>query len=119
MAIRLKATDQTQYVSDFLGANIRSLDSSWQPRSASGGSTVVILLPLVNKPQCEAYVQRIAKKLFDDSKIDLNHVVSELRIKQIKRRDTRETCMNFINKVAGFNDNLKAQKGKRKGKRAA
>jgi len=119
LAIRLKTTDQTQYVSDFLGSNIRSLDSSWQPRSASGGSTVVILLPLINKPQCEAYVQRIAKRLFDDSKIDLNHVVSELKIKQIKRRDTRESCLAFINKVAGFNDNLKVQKGKGKRKRAA
>ncbi len=119
MAIRLKNTDQTQYVSDFLGSNIRSLDSSWQPRSASGGSTVVILLPLINKAQCEAYIQRIAKKLFDESKIDLNHVVSELRIKQIKRRDNRDTCLKFINQVAGHTAVSKPEKGKRKRKRAA
>lgn len=119
MAIRLKNTDQTQYVSEFLGSNIRSLDSSWQPRSANGGSTVVILLPLINKVQCEAYIQRIAKKLFDESKIDLNHVVSQLKIKQIKRRDTRDTCLKFVNKVAGFSDVSKADKGKGKRKRAA
>ena len=119
MAIRLKNTDQTQYVSDFLGANIRSLDSSWQPGSASGGSTVVILLPLINKPQCEAYVQRIAKKLFDDSKIDLNHVASEIKIRQIKRQDDQESCLNFINKVARHNDTSNSENGKRKRKRAA
>lgn len=120
LAIRLKNTDQTQYVSDFLGSNIRSLDSSWQPRSAAGGSTVVILLPLINKPQTKAYVQRIAKKLFDESKIDLNHVVAELKIKQIKRRDTRDTCLTFVNKVAGFSAAAsKPDKGKRKRKRAA
>lgn len=119
MAIRLKNTDQTQHVSEFLSSNIRSLDSSWQPRSASGGSTVVILLPLINKPQCEAYVQRIAKKLFDESKIDLNHVVSELKIKQIKRRDTRDTCLTFINRVAGYLDTPKSKQGKGKRKRAA
>ena len=119
LAIRLKNTDQTQYVSDFLGANIRSLDSSWQPRSASGGSTVVILLPLINKPQCEAYVQRIAKKLFDDSKIDLNHVASEIKIRQIKRQDDQESCLNFINKVARHNDTSNSENGKRKRKRAA
>ena len=119
LAIRLKNTDQTQYVADFLGANIRSLDSSWQPRSASGGSTVVILLPLINKPQCEAYIQRIAKKLFDESKIDLNHVASDIKIRQIKRRDDQESCMNFINKVARHNDTSKSDNGKRKRKRAA
>jgi len=119
MAIRLKNTDQTQFVADFLGANIRSLDSSWQPRSANGGSTVVILLPLINKPQCEAYIQRIAKKLFDESKIDLNHTVSELKIKQIKRRDTRDTCLAFINQVAGHTEASNTEKGKRKRKRAA
>ncbi len=118
LAIKLKTTDQTQYVADYLCTNIRSLDSSWQPHSASGSNTVVILLPLMNKNQCEAYLKRISKKLFDEARIDLTHVAAEVRMKQIEKRDTRDTCLTFVGGVAGFGE-AKTTKSKRKSKRAA
>ncbi|OED38416.1 hypothetical protein AB833_19750 [Chromatiales bacterium (ex Bugula neritina AB1)] len=118
LTIKLKTTDQTQFVADYLGSNIRSLDSSWQPHSASGSNTVVILLPLMNKAQCEAYLQRVSKKLFDETKIDLTHVAAEVRMKQIMKRDTRDTCLTFVNNVTGFGK-PKEGKFKRKRKRAA
>lgn len=112
LAIKLKNTDQTQLVADFLGSNIRSLDSSWQPHSATGNNTVVILMPLMNEDQCNAYLQRIAKKLFDEQNIELNNVASEVRMKQIKKRDTRETCLKFINNMTGGTEGDKPKKSK-------
>ncbi len=109
LAIKLKNTDQTQLVSDFLGSNIRSLDCSWQPHSATGSSSIIILMPLMNQSQCNAYLQRIAKKLFDEHNIELNNVAAEVQMKQIKRRDTRDTCLTFVNKVTGFTEE-KAEK---------
>lgn len=120
LAIKLKTTDQTQFVADYLGANIRSLDSSWQPHSAAGSSTVVILLPLMNQTQCEAYLQRISKKLFDETKIDLQHVAADIRMKLIRKRDTRDSCLGFVNNVTGFGDPKSSRKtNKEKRKRVA
>jgi len=119
LAIKLKSTDQTQLVADFLGSNIRSLDSSWQPHSAAGSSTVVVLMPLMNDDQCKAYLQRVAKKLSDDHNIELDNVAADIQIKKIKKRDTRDTCLTFVNKVAGFTEPKIAKKTKGWRKRVA
>ena len=119
LAIKLKNTDQTQLVADFLGSNIRSLDSSWQPSSAAGSTTVILLMPLMNKDQCKAYMHRIAKKLSDEHNIELDNVASDLQMKQIRKRDTRDTCLSFVNKVAGFTEPKKEKKIKGWRKRVA
>ncbi len=119
MAVKLKTTDQTQLVADFLGSNIRSLDSSWQPHSPAGERTVLILMPLMNESQGKAYLQRVAKKLFDEHKIELNNVTEEARMKQIRKKDTRETCMAFINQMTGVQEAKEKPKTSRWRKRVA
>ncbi len=101
LALRLKPTEQTQFVIDFLSENVRSLDSAWQPNVEKGGTSVVILLPLMNEAQGQTYLQRVSKKLFDEADIDLSEVTELVSTKQIKKRDTAETCMAFIDKVSG------------------
>jgi hypothetical protein len=119
LAVRLKSTDQTQIVADFLGTNIRSLDSSWQPQSPSGETSVMILMPLMNEKQCRAYLERVAKKLFDEHKIELNNVTEEARMKQIRKKDNRDSCMAFINQIVGVKREDDKPKKRRWGKRVA
>ena len=101
MVVKLKSNEKTQYVIDFLSDNTRSLDSAWQPRADKGGTSLVVLLPLMNETQGKAFLQRISKKLFDDTQIDLSGMTELVSAKQIKKKDTEETCLNFINKVTG------------------
>ncbi len=119
LAVKLHQSDQTQLVADFLGSNIRSLDSSWQPHSPTGDSTVLILMPLMNEAQGKAYLQRVAKKLFDEHKIELNNLTAEARMKQIRKKDTRETCMAFINQMTGVQETKEKTKTSRWRKRVA
>jgi len=102
LAIRITPGDKTQFVMDFLSANIRSLDSAWQPEQSENQSTMVFLLPLMNEVQSRAFLQRVSKKLYDEASIDLASMTEVVSAKQIKKRDTEETCIKFINKVAGF-----------------
>jgi len=102
LAIRITPGDKTQFVMDFLSANIRSLDSAWQPEQSENQSTMVFLLPLMNEVQSQAFLQRVSKKLYDEASIDLASMTEVVSAKQIKKRDTEETCIKFINKVAGF-----------------
>ena len=99
LAIKLKSNDQTQAVIDFLIANTRSLDSVWQPNAVKDGTGIAILLPLMNESQGKAYLQRVSKKLFDEARIDLSGMAELASTKQIKKRDTAESCLNFIHKV--------------------
>ncbi len=113
LALRLKPTAQTQFVIDFLSENVRSLDSAWQPNAEKGGTSVVILLPLMNEAQGQTYLQRVSKKLFDEADIDLSEIAELVSTKQIKKRDTAETCMAFIDKVSG-NGNVRGKKSRKK-----
>jgi len=99
LAIRLKSNDKTQFVIDFLNENVRSLDSTWQPNATTGGSTVVVLLPLMNAEQGKAYLERVSKKLYDEAGIELSSNAELVSSRQIKKRDTEETCKTFIKKV--------------------
>ena len=109
LAIRLTPDAKTQFVMDFLSTNIRSLDSAWQPEQSENQSTMVFLLPLMTDVQAQAFLQRVSKKLFDESGIDLAATTEVVSAKQIKKRDTEESCVKFVNKVAGFS---KANDGK-------
>ncbi len=112
LAIRLTANMKTPLILEFLSNNIRSLDSAWQPEHTQDQSTIVFLLPLMTEIQGHAFLQRVSKKLFDETNIDLSSMTEIVSTKQIKKRDTEETCLKFINKVAGFNNN-KETKGKK------
>jgi len=102
LAIRTTPGDKTQFVMDFLSSNIRSLDSAWQPDQSENQSTMVFLLPLMNEAQAQAFLQRVSKKLYDEASIDLAAMTEVVSAKQIKKRDTEESCVKFVNKVAGF-----------------
>ena len=119
VALKLKPTLRTQLVADFLSSNIRSLDSSWQPHSPTGEPTVFILMPLMDEAQCKAYLQRVAKSLFDEHQIELNNVTEEARMKQIGKKDTRESCMAFINQITGVRAAKEQPKTSRWRKRVA
>ncbi len=109
LALRLTSNAQTQFVIDFLTTNTRSLDSNWQPDHAEDQATIVFLLPLMTEVQGQAFLQRVSKKLFDEQQIDLSSMTEIVSTKLIKTRDTEESCLNFVNKVAGY--------GKDKGKK--
>ena len=101
-------------VMDFLSANIRSLDSAWQPEQSEHQSTMVFLLPLMNEVQSRAFLQRVSKKMYDETGVDLASLTEVVSAKQIKKRDTEETCVKFINKVAGFSQDASGKKRQRK-----
>ena len=101
LAIKLKETGRTQFIIDFLTENVRSLDSTWQPREEEGGTSVVVLLPLMNETQAQAYLQRVSKKLHEESGLDLAQETEVVSAKLIKKRDTKESCLAFISKVTG------------------
>ena len=114
LAIRVTPGAKTQFVMDFLGANIRSLDSAWQPEQSENQSTMVFLLPLMNEVQSRAFLQRVSKKLYDEASIDLASMTEVVSAKQIKKRDTEESCVKFINKVAGFSKDTSDKKSQSK-----
>ncbi len=116
LCLQFKQFDKADQVANFLARNIRSLDSSWQPRSMDGSQTVVILLPLINDAQCQAYLTRAAEAVEKEFKLDLNDHLQQVRARQIHRRDTRESCLDFINEFTGLTT---TGKGKRKKKRVA
>ena len=114
LAIRITSNTKTQMVMDFLSANIRSLDSAWQPEQSEHQSTMVFLLPLMNEVQSRAFLQRVSKKMYDETGVDLASLTEVVSAKQIKKRDTEETCVKFINKVAGFSQDASGKKRQRK-----
>ncbi len=114
LALRLTPSEKSQFVIDFLSNNIRSLDSVWQPEKAKDQLTVVFLLPLMTEIQGKAFLQRISKKLYDDANIDLASMTEIVSTKLIKKRDNEESCLKFINKVAGFTEKQKNKKTRRK-----
>jgi len=114
LAIKLKSDTNTQFVIDFLSNNTRSLDSAWQPGASQGGTSVVVLLPLMNEAQSKAYLQRVSKKLFDEANIDLSQMTELVSAKQIKKKDTEESCLAFINKVTGTEQKAARKSGRLK-----
>ena len=114
LALRLTSNVNTQTVIDFLSSNMRSLDSAWQPELSEDQSTIVFLLPLMTEIQGKAFLQRVSKKLYDESKIDLASMTEIVSTKLIKKRDTEETCVKFINKVADFHKTKTEKKPRKK-----
>jgi len=108
LALRLSNNVKTQFVIDFLSNSMRSLDSSWQPDMAETNNTVVFLLPLMTETQGRGFLQRVSKKLFDETNLDLAAMTEVVSTKQLKKKDSEETCITFVNKVAGYTD-AKAQ----------
>jgi len=73
----------------------------------------MVLMPLMDETQCKAYLERVAKKLFDEHKIELNNVTEEARMKQIKKSDNRDSCLAFVNQIVGVKKEDPAPKKRR------
>lgn len=103
LCLEFEDTDYVDQVSEMVSTNIRSLDSSWIPKTKNGKTTVVILLPLIAETQCNAYLRRIGESVRKDFDLELQDLLADVTTKQLTGSDTRDTCIEFINQSTGFN----------------
>jgi len=111
LCLQLKPFDRADEVAEFISSNIRSLDSAWQPQSGGNQTTIVVLLPLISDRQCKAYFERIVRAVEEQFELDLNNCLDDVRVRQIQRRDSRESCLEFINALG----TSEAGKGSKRG----
>jgi len=102
LCLKFEQTEHVDAVSQMVSTNIRSLDSSWFPKTKDGVITVVILLPLIAETQCNAYLSRIGRSVRSDFELELQDLLADVTTKQLTGSDTQETCMQFINQSTGF-----------------
>jgi len=102
LCLEFEDTEYVEQVSEMVSTNIRSLDSSWIPKTKDGKTTVVILLPLIAETQCNAYLRRIGESVRTGFDLELQDLLSDVTTKQLSGSDTRETCIEFINQSTGF-----------------
>lgn len=102
LCLQFEKTDYVDVVSEMVGSNIRSLDSSWFPKTKDDSITVVILLPLITQTQCDAYLRRIGESVRKEFELELQDLLADVTTMQISGSDTRETCLAFINESTGF-----------------
>lgn len=102
LCLKFEETEHVETVSQMVSTNIRSLDSSWFPKTKDGVTTLVILLPLIAENQCNAYLSRIGRSVRADFELELQDLLADVTTKQLSGVDTRESCMKFINQSTGF-----------------
>jgi len=102
LCLEFEDTEHVAEVSEMVSTNIRSLDSSWLPKTKNGATTVVILLPLIAETQCDAYLRRIGQSVRNEFGLELQDLLADVTTRQLSASDTRETCMAFINASTGF-----------------
>lgn len=102
LCLEFENTEYVDVVSRMVSNNIRSLDASWFPKTSDGSTTVVILLPLIAETHCNAYLRRIGQSVRDEFDLELQDLLADVTTMQISSRDTRETCLTFINEATGF-----------------
>ena len=102
LCIEFEETSFVEEVSQMVSTSIRSLDSSWIPKTKNGKTTVVILLPLIAETQCNAYLRRIGESVRTEFNLELQNLLADVTTKQLSAADTRESCMEFINSSTGF-----------------
>ncbi len=102
LCLEFEDTPYAEEISKMVSTNIRSLDSSWLPKTKNGRTTVVILLPLIAETQCNAYLRRIGQSVRDEFQLELQDLLADVTTKQLKGSDTRESCIAFINESTGF-----------------
>jgi len=101
LCIRFEESEHVDVVAEMVSTNIRSLDSSWLPRTVSGSTVVVILSPLIAESDCKAYLRRIGQSVRESFDLELQDLLADVTTKQIVSSDTRESCLSFINESAG------------------
>lgn len=117
LCMQLVKFQHSALIAKKIANNIRSLDSSWMPRTVNEHDTVVLLLPLMTADQCDAYKRRLGKLIRTEFGLDLNRILSSSDVMQVSANDTRETCIDFIGKSTGVNGlggdaDVEAQPGK-------
>ena len=107
LCLSFEDTQHVDVVSKMVSTNIRSLDSSWFPKTADDSTTVVILLPLIVESHCNAYLRRLGQSVRDEFELELQDLLRDVTTMQISNSDTRETCLSFINESTGFTSKSK------------
>jgi len=102
LCMRFEETQHVDVVSKMVSTNIRSLDSSWLPKTGDGSTVVVILLPLIVESHCNAYLRRLGQSVRQEFELELQDLLADVTTMQITSADTRESCLAFINESTGF-----------------
>ncbi len=102
LCLRFEQTQHVDVVSKMVSTNIRSLDSSWLPKTGDDSTVVVILLPLIVESHCNAYLRRLGKSVRQEFDLELQDLLADVTTMQISGSDTRESCLAFINKATDF-----------------
>ena len=108
LCLEFEDTEYVDEVSKMVSTNIRSLDSSWIPKTKTGNTTVVILLPLIAETQCNTYLRRIGESVRNEFNLELQDLLADVTTKQLKSSDTRESCVAFVNESTGLNPGKEA-----------
>ncbi|MBX2838485.1 MAG: hypothetical protein KTR35_16625 [Gammaproteobacteria bacterium] len=101
MCLQLVKFQHSALIAKRIANNIRSLDSSWIPKTVNEHDTVVLLLPLMTEDQSLAYRRRISESIKSEFKLDLERILFSSSVKQIDAKDTRESCLEFIGQSTG------------------
>lgn len=102
VCVRLNKSEEAREVAQILSTNLRSLDRSWVLPSKNDGPTVSILLPLQSKQKSVEYLRRIGKEILKKHDIALPSVVAEIDSMELRKNDTRASCLEFVNRVSGL-----------------
>ena len=105
LCLRFEDTQHVDIVSKMVSTNIRSLDSSWLPKTGDDSTVVVILLPLIVESHCNAYLRRLGQSVRQEFELELQDLLTDVTTMQITNSDTRESCMAFINESTGLASN--------------
>jgi len=102
LCLQFEDSPYVDVVSKMVSTNIRSLDSSWFPKTVDDSTTLVILLPLIVEGQCNAYLRRIGQSVREEFELELQDLLVDVSTMQISNTDTRESCVSFINLSTGY-----------------
>jgi len=102
LCLRFEETQHVDVVSKMVSTNIRSLDSSWLPKTGDGSTVVVILLPLIVESHCDAYLRRLGRSVRQEFELELQDLLADVTTMQITNSDSRDSCMAFINESIGL-----------------
>ena len=102
LCLRFEQTQHVDIVSKMVSTNIRSLDSSWLPKTGDGSTVVVLLLPLIVESHCNAYLRRLGQSVRQEFELELQDLLADVTTMQLSSSDTRESCMAFINEATAL-----------------
>ncbi len=101
VCIRLRESEQSEAVIDFITDGIRSLDSAWMPPEDYTTPSTAILMPLMTEMQSEAYMLRLHNTVRENFNADLQQLIDSVAIMQIDASHSRKVCLDFIRSNTG------------------